>query len=197
PLALLGNLAGLLAVLAADGERQGAQPALRDFLTALAAVPDGAFRQPAEGLFDLRERFRLHLDEGELDVILDVRLGRLGRVEHAVGWAVGTLGTDVADLLVHGAHDLAAAFLEDVLELRIPIPIHLTSWRIIDAHMIPFLSLRPTRVISRRPLCNGSARQKRRVNPLGGGMRGVKWTRVSNRRDHAPRSGQRLRGIWL
>src|SRR5688572_17488279 len=139
PLALLGDLAGLLAVLAADGERQGAQPALRDLFTALEAVPEGAFLQPAEGLLDLRERFGLHLDEGELDVILNVRLGRLSRVEDAVGRAVGTLSTDVADLLVHGAHDLAAAFLEDVLELRIPIPIHLTSWRIIDAHMIPLL----------------------------------------------------------
>src|SRR4029450_3334515 len=201
PLALLGNLAGLLAVLAADGERQGAQPALRDFLTALEAVPEGAFLQPAEGLFDLRERFRLHLDEGELDVILDVRLGRLGRVAHAVGWAGGPLGTDRADLLVHGAHDLAAAFLEDVLELRIPIPIHLTSWRIIDAHMIPFLSLRPTRVIKSQAVMQWFCQPrnpvslhqicsppKGRLNPVGGGLREVKWTRVSNRREHGPRS---------
>ena len=100
-LALLRDFARLFAVLAADRERQRAQPALGDFLAALEAVAERALFETAERLLDLVERLRLHLDEGELDIVLNVRLGALGRVEHALGRAVGALRAHVADLFLH------------------------------------------------------------------------------------------------
>src|SRR5207237_9852677 len=83
-LALLGGLARLFAVLAANRERQRTQPRLGDFVAALEAVAVGPFLQTTERLVDLVERLRLHLDERELDVFLDVDLGALALVEHVV-----------------------------------------------------------------------------------------------------------------
>src|SRR3990170_4704155 len=59
----LGHLARLLAVLAADRERQRPEAALRDLLAALEAVPVAALFQTRQGLVDLLERLGLHLDE--------------------------------------------------------------------------------------------------------------------------------------
>src|SRR5215213_221624 len=73
PLALGGDFARLLAVLAADGEGQRPQAARLDFLAALETAPVGAFFEPFEGLVDAVERLGLHLDQGELDLVLDVR----------------------------------------------------------------------------------------------------------------------------
>src|SRR5262245_27650755 len=65
-LALLGVLARLLAVLAADRERQGPQALLGDLLAALEAVAVGPVLEPRERLVDLVQRLGLHLDEREL-----------------------------------------------------------------------------------------------------------------------------------
>src|SRR5205809_6308943 len=47
-LTLFGDLAGLLAVLAADGERQRAEPVFGDFLAALGAVAVGPLLETNE-----------------------------------------------------------------------------------------------------------------------------------------------------
>src|SRR4029078_6634833 len=95
---------------------------------------------------------------GELDVVLDVRFRGLGGIEHAVGRAVGPLGANVADLLVHSTHDFPAALFQNPLQLGVAVPIHLSARSFLDAHMIALLlSPARTRVISRRPLCNGFA----------------------------------------
>ena len=121
-LALLGDLARLFAILAADRERQGPQAALGDLFAALEAVAEGVLLETAQRLLDLVERLGLHLDQRELDVVLDVRLGGLGRVEHAVRRVVRALAPDVPNLALHRAHDLAPALLEDVLQLRVTVP---------------------------------------------------------------------------
>ena len=90
-LALLRDLACLLAILAADGERQRAQTTLGDLLAALEAVPEGPFLEASESLLDLVERLRLHLDQGELDVVLDIRFGGFRGVEHPVRRTVRAL----------------------------------------------------------------------------------------------------------
>ena len=75
-LALRRDFARLFAVLAADRERQRPQARLGDFVAALEAQAVTAVFEPCERLVDLVERFRLHLDERQLDVFLDVDLGR-------------------------------------------------------------------------------------------------------------------------
>ena len=115
------HLPRLLAVLAADRERQRAQALLRDLLTALEAVAVGPLLQTRERLVDLVERLGLHLDERELDLFLDVGFRALGRVEHALLLPSGTLDAHVADLLVYFAHDLPAPLFENAPELGMPV----------------------------------------------------------------------------
>src|SRR5258706_1032224 len=83
-LALLGDLAGLLAVLAANRERQRAEPLLGDLFTAFEAVAVVALLEPQQRVVDLVQRLRLHLDQRELDVVLDVGFRALDRVEDLV-----------------------------------------------------------------------------------------------------------------
>ena len=117
-LALLGRFPRLFAILAANRERQRPQPRLGDFLAALEAVAVGAFVQPPERLVDLVERLRLHLDEGELDVFLDVDFGALALVEHLA--VLAAVGPHVANPALHLVHQLAAAVLEHLLQLVVP-----------------------------------------------------------------------------
>ena len=125
-LALLGDLARLFAVLAADRERQRPQPLLGDFLAALEAVAVVALLEPRERVVDLVERLRLHLDERELDVFLDVGFGALDRVEHLVQLAApGALFADVAHLALDLGLNLATALVEHLLQFGIASPRHL------------------------------------------------------------------------
>ena len=101
-----GHLAGLLAVLAADGEGQRAQPGPGDFFAALDAVTVGPVLDARERVVNSGQRFRLHLDEGEFDVLLDSDLGGLARIEHGV-ILFRALGANIADLALHFAPDLA------------------------------------------------------------------------------------------
>ncbi len=108
-----------------------------------------------ERLLDLVQRLRLHLDERELDVVLDVGLGALHRVQHTLVRVVRPFGSHVADLLLDLLHDLAAALLEDALEFRISIPVHLTAGRLMNAHMNPSFPDDPQ--IFAGSLCKASA----------------------------------------
>src|SRR5207244_10013763 len=59
-LALLGDLLGLFAVLAAHRERQGSQALLRDLFAPLRAVAVGPLLEARAGAVPLVQRFRLH-----------------------------------------------------------------------------------------------------------------------------------------
>src|SRR6185312_4132405 len=125
PLALLGHFAGFLTVLAPDREGKRTQSALADLFAALEAIAVGALLEPSQRFVDLAQRLGLHLDERELDLVLDVRLGALGGVEHTLNAAARALSADVTHPLLHLTHHLAAAILEDLLQLRVPVWIHL------------------------------------------------------------------------
>jgi hypothetical protein len=149
-LPLLRNFARFLAVLAAHGKWQRAQAALGNLLAALEAVAERAFLEPAKRFLDLVERFRFHLDERELDIVLNVGLGRLGCIQHTVCRTVRPFRAYVSNLLVHLAQDFATTLLEYPLQLRVPIAGHLSARCFINAHMIaaPF-RLVPFRVAAR------------------------------------------------
>src|SRR5437660_370115 len=83
-LTLLGSLAGLLAILAANREGQRAEALLGDLLAAFEAVAVVALLEPRQSIVDLVERLGLHLNERELDLLLDVGLRALDRVQHLV-----------------------------------------------------------------------------------------------------------------
>src|SRR5881397_3808778 len=81
PLALFGNLLRFLTILTPNRERQRAESLFGDFLAALEAVPVVAVLEPRQGVVYLVERFRLHLNQRELDIFLDVGLRTLHRIE--------------------------------------------------------------------------------------------------------------------
>src|SRR4026207_737285 len=62
-LALSRLFRGFSAVLAPLGEGQRPETLLRDFSSAIRTISVGAFVQTAERIIDLRERFRLHLNQ--------------------------------------------------------------------------------------------------------------------------------------
>src|SRR5438034_3423999 len=119
-LALFGDLPGLFTVLAAHGEGERAQPLLGDLFAAVEAVAVVALLEPPQRVVDLVERLRLHLDERELDVLLNVGLGALHGVEHFVELAApGALSSHVAHFALNLGLNLALALLEHPLELAI------------------------------------------------------------------------------
>src|SRR5438105_5574278 len=71
-LPLLGDLLCLFAILAAHRKRQRAQAFLGDFLAALEAVAVIALLEPRERVDDLVQGLRLHLNECQLDIFLDI-----------------------------------------------------------------------------------------------------------------------------
>jgi hypothetical protein len=58
-----------------------AETRFRNLVTTLEAVAVGAVFQRSQSRVDLRQRLGLHLDERELDILLDVDLGALALVE--------------------------------------------------------------------------------------------------------------------
>src|SRR3954470_13833233 len=118
-LALFGNLTRLLTILAADSEGQRAKALLGDFLAALEAVAVVALLEADQGVVDLVERLGLHLDERELDVVLDVRFGALDGVEHFLLAAPGAFRPDVAHLAFDFSLNLAATLLEHSLQFAV------------------------------------------------------------------------------
>jgi len=66
-----------------EREWQRPQPPLRDLAAALGAVAVLAGLEPHQRFPDPLERLTLHLDQGDLDVLLDLRLSVLGVVETA------------------------------------------------------------------------------------------------------------------
>src|SRR5690349_18794887 len=74
PLALFGLLARLLAILAAHREWQRAQPLLGDLFAAFETVSVVAVLEPGERVVHLVQRLGLHLNERELDVLLNIGL---------------------------------------------------------------------------------------------------------------------------
>jgi hypothetical protein len=71
-LALLGDLASLLAVLAAYSERERPQPLFSNFFAAFEAVAVIALLETRQRIVDLVEGLGLHLNQGKLDFVMDV-----------------------------------------------------------------------------------------------------------------------------
>jgi DnaK suppressor protein len=92
---------------------------LRDLVAALEAVPVGSLFEARERFVDFVQRFRLHLDERELDIFLDIDFRRFTRVEDLMV-LIGTLGANVTDLALNFVHDLALALDEHPLQIVIP-----------------------------------------------------------------------------
>src|SRR6185369_136722 len=116
-LTALGSLTRFLTVLATHRERQRAQTRFSDFLTALEAITVGAFLEATQRRVDLGECLRLHLNERELDVFLNVDLGALALIQHVAFFAA--LSPDVANLSLDRIQQFAAALFEHLLELVI------------------------------------------------------------------------------
>src|SRR5262245_49639861 len=124
-LATLDVLAPLLAVLAADRERKSAQTLLGDFLAAFKAVAVVALLEASDRVVDLVERLRLHLDEREFQIFLNIRLGALNRVEHLVQLpAPSAFLADAANLALDLRVKLPTPTVEHLLEFGVAGPGH-------------------------------------------------------------------------
>src|SRR5258706_4537074 len=128
----------LLAAAAQRGERQGLQPGLGDLRLALGAEPIAAVLQAEDRLVDLGQRLRLHLHEGEIDLldeIVDDLL--LGVPDFARFHAQGL--PERPQLLL----DLQPPLLEHSLEDPVTLVIH--DRRLLPSHGIPpsLVRLRP------------------------------------------------------
>src|SRR6187431_186135 len=117
PLTTLGCLARFLAVLAANRKGQRTQASLGDFVTALEAVAVGPLFKTTQSCVNLVERFRLHLDEREFDVLLDVHFRALALVQYIA--LLIALRSGVANLLVNRVQQLPTAILEHLPQLVI------------------------------------------------------------------------------
>src|SRR5215831_4957815 len=118
-LALFRVLLGLLAVLAADGKGKCLQTLLCDFLAALEAVAVSALLQSRQRVVDPAERLRLHLDERQLDVFLNIGLRALTRIEDFRKLRDLASGPDVAHLVLNLRLKLAPTAQQHLLELVI------------------------------------------------------------------------------
>src|SRR5262249_34287251 len=103
----------------------------------LEAVPVGPLLEAPQGFVDTVQRLGLHLDERELDLVLDVGFGAFGRVENALNGAPGALRADVAHPTLDLAHDLAAALLEHSLQFVVSPLVHPLPGVVMTAHMSP------------------------------------------------------------
>jgi hypothetical protein len=72
---------GCLAARATNGERQRLQPLPRDLAAAVGAVAILSGVETQQPFPDTLERLALHLNQGDFDVLLVVRLGVLGFVQ--------------------------------------------------------------------------------------------------------------------
>src|SRR5947207_5520185 len=119
-LTLLGRFAGLLAVLAADGERQRAQPLLRDFLGAVETIPVITLFEAHQRVVDLVQSLRLHLDESEFEILLDIGFSALDCIEHLVELAAPRpLFPNPAHLSLHLGLDFTSTRLKHLLQFGI------------------------------------------------------------------------------
>jgi hypothetical protein len=105
PLVLIGLLVPRFARRAANGEWQCTQPLLRDLDVTLQALSVLARFDPAEGLVEAAERFRLALEEREVDGILGAHLRVVADVPHLAASA----GAAVALSTLHVLEYLAPA----------------------------------------------------------------------------------------
>ena len=70
----LDRLTSLFTVLAADRKRKGPEACLGDLVAAFQTVAVRAFSEPTKRRVDLLQRFRLHLEQRKVDLVLDVDL---------------------------------------------------------------------------------------------------------------------------
>src|SRR4029453_16323290 len=132
-LTLFGDFLGLLAVLAADGERQSTESLFGDFLAALEAISVVAVLEARQRVFYLVERLGLHLNERQLDVFLDVGFRALDGVEDlGLLAAPRSLGPDIAHLALDLCPQFRPALYKHLLELGIARPSHLRSVGLLD-----------------------------------------------------------------
>src|SRR5215467_11652125 len=119
-LALFGILLGFLAVLAADGEGERLQSLLGDFLAAFEAVAVGSLLEASQRVVNPAERLRLHLNESQLDVFLNIGLRTLTGIEHLGELRDLTGGPNVAHLVLDLRVKLTPTAHQHLLELVIP-----------------------------------------------------------------------------
>src|SRR5476651_2364889 len=117
-LTLLGGLARLLAVLAPDRERQRAKALFGDLLATVETVAVVPLLEADQGVVHLVQRLGLHLNEGELQVFLDVGFRALDCVEHFVQLAApGTFFAHAAHLALDFSLQLAAPIVKHRLQI--------------------------------------------------------------------------------
>jgi hypothetical protein len=120
--------ATLLARLAADGEGQRAETPFGDLTLAVAAGSVHARVQAPQGFINLSHRLRAHLQQRELETMLDICVG----VFEVVADLTRSVGTTVAkpalDVILHGASPVTQHLPQVRLPPRRVSHVHLQRW---------------------------------------------------------------------
>jgi hypothetical protein len=116
PMATLSRLGRLFARLATHRERQRAESSLRDLALAFDTGPVLASVEPAQCLVDAAQRLGLHLEQGDVDVALDIRVGHFEVITHVRE----AIGAPVADAILDLIVQRAPAVAQDLRQDRVP-----------------------------------------------------------------------------
>jgi hypothetical protein len=114
-IALLDGLSSRLTIPAPDGKRESPKARVGDLVAAVETVAVAALLKPAKRRVDLFERLRLHLDQRELDFVLDIDFRTFALVEHTA--IVGTVVPHVAHFAVNCVPQVTSTILEGPGEL--------------------------------------------------------------------------------
>jgi hypothetical protein len=109
----LTGLPLILARATSQREGKGPQAMLQDLDTAFGTLPVGAVSKPRERVIHVTERFGLHFEQRDADLLLQVDIGRLGGVQSCRHISViAAVLADIAELDPEIALKLAASRLE-------------------------------------------------------------------------------------
>ena len=111
-------------------KRQGPQPPFSNLIPTLKTIAVSTRLKPLECFIDLAQRLGFHLNEGKLNLVLDVGFGTLRRVKNALHRNTATLSPHVTHPVVHLGQHVPAAFFEDKFQFGVA----LTSHRICCCH---------------------------------------------------------------
>jgi len=112
-------LARFLAIQAPNGEWKGLQARGGNLFTTLGAAAVSAGIEAVERGINLSKRFELHLDERELEVLLNIDVRHLAVIERPDVVGGSPLFANRAELLPHDRLDLAPSLNERVLQLLV------------------------------------------------------------------------------
>jgi hypothetical protein len=133
-------------------EGKGRQALLRDLVAALRTLSVRAAGKPGQCVLDVNERFGLHFEQRDVDVLLQIDVRRLGGIRYSEQFSSAILA-DVTELRIEIGLKFAASSFEHLLQLCVAYLAHVLS-SVVCAES-PLLLASPHGLVNYRPLMGG------------------------------------------